>query len=374
MTNRGVSAAVLALGVCSLGLSACSIVGGSDAGDAAGDAVSSPIAEFLGMDEFADPNTEAGRARIIEIQREINELVVACMAQQGFDYVPPNPDDTISFAAGSADGLEYGSAEYTARYGFGATTQYWSQTTVGPDLVGYDEIVADDIDPNAAYLDGLTDPERAAFEAALHGDGPEYPWDPSLSDDENLAQAQEFYLDRAPSGCMEEAQANSPYANLGAFYTEFGDELYDLSEQVTNDPRLVAQLDEIEQCVIAKGLEFVAPDDAFQHWNTQLNDIAEQHVTSPAAELTQSELDAMTPDELDDLFAAPETMDDEGKAKLAVLQAEEIAIAVATDDCGGSQAELSSLYAEVNAEYEQRFLDENADRLGGFASTEDGGS
>ncbi len=64
-------------------------------------------------------------------------------------------------------------------------------------------------------------------------------------------------------------------------------------------------------------------------------------------------------------------LDDEGRAELAVLQAEEIAIAVATDECGGSQAELSALDREIRSEYEQRFLDENADRVSAFEADGD---
>ena len=60
------------------------------------------------------------------------------------------------------------------------------------------------------------------------------------------------------------------------------------------------------------------------------------------------------------------TIPDEAKAKLAEIQAEEIALAKAVSDCGGNGEDQGKLYAEVSAEYEQEFIDTHADRLAGI--------
>ncbi len=340
---------------------------GAPSGEGASDSElgSSPIAEFLGLDAFDDLESEDGQARLIESQRQIYEAVAVCMADEGFEYIPINPAETISFASGIDDELDYGSSEYTARYGFGVTTQRWPQSVVGPELVGSPD-ASDQVpdvtdrsvsDPNAEYVAGLTEQEQAAYNAALYGSGPEYEWDATLSDDENSQRAEAFYADLEPSGCFAKAEAQSEFAKITEFYNEFGTEVFEIYETIEADPRLIAKKTEVENCVIEKGLEFVDPDRAYERWDADLADIETNHITG--------ELDSDTSTDTDIVI------DDEGKAKLAVLQAEEIAIAIASDECGGGADEMTVIYRELQAEYEQKFLDDNADRISSYASEGD---
>ncbi len=350
MTNRGVIAAITA----ALCFTGCSVLGSSDdssdAGSGSDDAAVSPIDDLLGLGGLGDLESGETNDTIVQMLRENDELVASCMANQGFEYIPVNRDDAVTFAGDIDDLVDYGSAEFTERYGFGVTTMYWSQSQVGPSLVGADDRLDDlpaPVDPNEEYLATLSEAEQAAYQDALYGTNPDYEWDTTLSNDENDERARAFYDQLEPSGCYDEALAKGNFANAAAFYDTFADDLLAIDQQVEADPRLIDAKSDIERCVIEQGLDYVDPDFPFQRWSEALADLDAGHMTADGL------------------------LDDEGRAELAVLQAEEIAIAVATDECGGSQAELSALDREIRSEYEQRFLDENADRVSAFAADGD---
>ncbi len=349
-------------------LAACG--GSSSDSDSSGDAPASPLQAFLGI-ENVDYESEEGQAQLIAEQRVANEKIVACMAAQGFEYIPENPEDYISFDAASPDGIAYDSREWVEKYGFGVTTQRWPQEALGPDLVGYDDeqVGQEYVDPNAEYVESLSEPEREAFYAALYGDDPGYEWDESLSEEENQEAVDAYYLDYEPTGCQNEAYNSGDQAKISQFYQEFGDELNSLYEQIQQDPRYVEAQDAVKSCVEDKGLTYLGDDQIYQLWEDDLNDIEMNHVVYPGNDLTEEDFNTMTPEELDAVYNQPITIDEEGKTKLAALQTEELALAVAVDDCGGGWKNQQELFDELNAEYEQRFLDDNADAIATFAGS-----
>ncbi len=342
-------------------LTACG--GGSDDAASSNDTPSSPLSAFLGTDDI-DYESAEGQAQLIEEQRRNNELVVACMAAEGFDYVPMNPEEMISFSSGDTDDVEWGTKEFVAKYGFGVSTQRWEKRVVGPDLVGYESDQMDEyVDPNQDYLDSLSEAEQLAFNETLYGNDPGYQWDESLTEEENNSAMEEFYSDYVPSGCQN--TSNTEQTKMNEFYAEFGDEMESIWESVQADPRLVAKQDEIKACVEEKGLTYVGEDDVYSLWEAQLNEI-DSTVIYPGADLTENDYETMSEDELQAIYSQPATMTDEGKALLAEVQQEEIALAVAVDDCGGGWTNLQDLYSELQVEYEQKFIDDNADALAGF--------
>ena len=134
----------------------------------------SPIAEYLGEDDFGfNPGNEADtEAR----QIEFNEQVQACMAAEGFEW-EPNPEEGIFFGGPPIDdeGLEWGSDEWTAKYGLGISTLAFPQDLVGPDLLGTSESFGfggEHEDPNQEYVEGLSESEQEAYYATLYGRRP----------------------------------------------------------------------------------------------------------------------------------------------------------------------------------------------------------
>ncbi|MEZ5229149.1 MAG: hypothetical protein R2710_21520 [Acidimicrobiales bacterium] len=206
---------VIAVASVALLVSRCSVVGGSsDANDGDAGAASSPLADFLGIGDLGNARSDDAQARLLDIQREINDSVAACMTAQGFEFVPPDLDEVTSFDSAGPDGIEYGTPEYTARYGFGVTTQRWPQSTVGPELVGYEDFSEVRVHRPQPGLPG--GPHRGRADRLRRGPlrrRPDYEWDPSLTDDENQERAEAFYADYDASGCYAEAEqgeARSP--------------------------------------------------------------------------------------------------------------------------------------------------------------------
>lgn len=333
----------------------------------------SPLSEFLGEDVLGfgfDPDDPATQARFNEQELKRQETIVACMSEQGFEYVP---QDTSSFNfATFNDGLDYSSREYAEKYGFGMTTQHLPQETVGPDLVGYDESLFDDFsenDPNQAIIEAMDEATTEAYYLALYGEEPEFDesFDAETATEEELDEAFSF----EPQGCFGEAYAGD---NANNFYNDFQDELDEMYASIEDDPRIVEAQQEIENCVSDKGYEFSMAQDGFQalfeQFQEGLNEVDAESGAPPFEELTEEDFASMSEDEINAMFDYTPELTERGKTLLGELQAEETALAVAVWDCGGSfgDSEMTDLFQEVSAEYEQRFIDANADRLEDYKS------
>ncbi|MEM7271796.1 MAG: hypothetical protein AAF547_01840 [Actinomycetota bacterium] len=335
----------------------------------------SPIAEFLGQEDFfTGLDDEDAQARFAEEQRQQEELVASCMAEQGFEYTPVDYSD-FNFA-GTEDGLDFDSREYAEKYGFGITTQRYSQAQVGPDLVGWDDGAIDDEedgfqDPNADYVNTLDEATQEAYYAALYGDEDDFPaYDPETMTEEELAEAESAAFNFEPQGCYGEAWANSDSGSANQFYTDFDEELTELYESIEDDPRITEIMNDVANCVSDSGYEYRLDQEFqesfYQQWDSRLAEVDDLvGFQDPTEGMSEEDFAAMSEEELEALFSNPPEMPAEAKAKLGELQAEETAMAVAVFDCGGSfgNEDLLNAYQEVAAEYEQQFLDDNADRL-----------
>lgn len=349
--------ALLAL---TLGAAAC---GSQDGETEAG--APSPIAEFLGQDDYFGDDAES-QAKWAEQEREREDKIAACMKEQGFEYIPRDNSD-FNFT-NSPDGIDYDSREYVEKYGFGITTQWYPQSEVGPDLVGnlYEDEFEEqeENDPNQAIMEALDDSTREAYQAALWGDPDDFPtFDPETMTEEELEEASASF-DATPQGCEGEAWADD-FNN--AFYQEFGDELNDLYESIEDDPRIAASQQEINECVADKGYDFDAGfsgyEKLFEMFQEDLQRIDEMVGSSFEVGFEEQDFETMTEEEIDAIYNQPREFTDEAKALLAEIQAEEIEMALVAYDCGGGNNADGELFQEIAAEYEQRFLDENADKL-----------
>lgn len=331
--------------------------GADDTGSGSGsEAARSPIAEFLGEPDFF--SDEGATEAFADQQRAVEAKVAECMAEQGFEYIPRDVDQDEIIIGGDLD--DRGSIEWTKKWGFGITTTWFSQDQVGPELLGYDESEFQGQfgdDPNDEIIAAMTQAEQDAYFEALFGDD-FLTFDDTLSDEEIQAQAddQEF---AGPGGCQGEAWGDSPFER---FYNEFGEELEALEEEVSADPRIVDLEREINDCVAERGLEYVPEEEL---WDSYFAELQEIESTIDYSELEASFEEGEEPDF--DSFQVPE-LSAESKAKLAELQSEEIEMAVATVECGGDFESSGKVYAEVRAELEQRWLDDNADRVADFAA------
>ncbi|MEZ5411112.1 MAG: hypothetical protein R2761_23990 [Acidimicrobiales bacterium] len=329
---------------------------GTGGGD--GEAVASPLSEYFGQADYAN-DPEQAQAQMVEEERARQEAIAACMKREGFEYIPQDPSQYIQF--GPTEGEEYGSDEWTAKYGFGISTQRFPQSALGPDLVGYDdsEVGPDIEDPNAKIQEALSPEEQAAYQEALYGDMSKFEIDPTLSEEEQQEAMENMAYE--PEGCEGEAM-NAANSLPQKVYTEFSDEMEAMYERVRSDPRIVEAEQKIKDCVADKGLDYPGQEEVYTTFEERLTEIDAQ-VTYPGAELTEDDYAAMSEEELRALGSQPPVIPDEAKAELAEVQAEEIALAKAVNECDGGQEEQIKLYQEVSAEYEQEFVDAHAERL-----------
>ena len=329
-----------------------------------GAAPASPIAEFLGQESFGfGGDNEEAQAQYVADERSRQETIAACMQGQGFEYIPVDPENLVFFEEGEE---EWGSDEWVAKWGFGMSTMWFSQAEVGPNLLGYDDSGFEEYeenDPNAPYLEALSDSEREAYFAALYGDESSFPqFDDTLSDEEIEAQLEGF--DFEPQGCQGEAYSQDSSTR---FYQDFGDELDEMYQRVQNDPRIAEAEKKISECVAEKGLDYTSQEDFFEEVEGELSAL-DSTVGFPGEDLTEEDFASMTEAELDELFSQGRVLSDEIKATLADLQEREITLAVAVSECGGGFASQEAIYFEVVAEYEQEFLEQNKDRLADYGA------
>ena len=336
--------------------------GGGDEGATSAEDGNSPLAEFLGEDSFAfGGDSDEAEARFAEEERGRQELIATCMREQGFEYTPVNFDDA-SFFGDDEEGLEWGSDEWTAKYGYGISTLRFAQESVGPNLVGhnFDFTLDASNDPNQARLEDMSPSEQDAYYTALYGDTATFQQDPTLSEEETPDGGDAGFFELG--GCQGEAYETD---KTSQFFQDFQDELDDLYRRAQSDPRLVDAQREVAECVVDKGHNFTTQQDLIDELEAGLSTI-DDGFSDPTAGVSEEEIANLSPEELDELFNAAVELSDEDKTKLADLQEREIAVASAVNECDGDSDENEQLFQEVLAEYEQRFLDENQDRLADY--------
>ncbi len=352
-------------------LGAC---GGSDETEAGagGQSFESPLNEYMGFDQgvdFSDP--EEAEAQFQAQQQEVNEQVVACMAAEGFEYVPPDQGGFVVFGdEAGADGLVWGSDEWVAKYGFGISTQAFPQEIVGPELVGMDDSMfmgEDDFqDPNQDYVESLSDADREAYYAALHGDDPGPDFTEGMTDEEMEAAVEEWEQNREITGCEEKAwQESSVFGGQDAFYREFGDEMEALWESIGSDPRIVAAEKDTSECVAEKGYTYTTMDDVYQQLDERMQPLYNMAYSEPEIMPSEDEMASMSEEELNEIFG-PQELSAEAKSELAEIQADEIGLAVAVNECGGGFDANQDVYEEVRVELEQEFVEANREKLDAF--------
>lgn len=331
----------------------------------------SPIAEFLGQD-FGD--FESMEADFAEMEIEAEIKTAECMQELGFEYTPRSDTGPVIFSAG-VDQLDPFSDEYVETFGFGISTQMFPQSMVGEGLVGFpDEMagIGPDFDPpedpNQEYVDSLSPGAQEAYYEALHGKGPDF--DPSSMTEEEMNAA---FEDFRPSGCANEAREemfnSGPFGPDNGFEEAFGDQLDNLYERVEADPRIVAVESEIASCVSERGLVYEGRgEELWMRFSEPLDSIGMMAFGDPF-EGTGLNPDEMTQEEINDFFEnlPPPQLSADDKATLARVQAEEIELAIAVRDCGGSERDQMELFNQVRIELEEDFLAKNADALAEFA-------
>ncbi len=261
----------------------------------------------------------------------------ACMARNGFDYIPLRPVDP-------PPGSELGPVSYAHEHGFGITTLHH---------LSFRQIM---VDFNEPVLDAMSDSDRAAWEHAMFG-GP----------------ATQTGTPQSAGGCQEEAQVVTRYdpAVTRDLWRSIDADLVTLDETIRTDPRVVAAEADWQACMTDRG-HGVDTIDGFlssvrHDLGNRLAILTERHPFDWTGGLTEAEIaERTTPDrypELLEIFEAQaiEFLEVFLPLGLADLQAEERRLAVDHLECKG---DFDVVAREVRIEHEQAFVGQHHAILG----------
>ena len=203
------------------------------------------------------------------------ELIASCMAKEGFEYIPDTNNGGVVFSTDDeSDGPQWGTEEFAKQYGYGIID--W------PGMNAQESSAEEEwVDPNADYVNSLSESEQEAYYEALSG--------PSPTEEEMLAMEDENYeyeYNWETSGCYgyaqhETQQDSDPYtaasedpqfADLFKAMEEMWGNLYD--EQNPNED--LAKLDRNwADCMAEAGVsEFTSPNTAQQMLFDEFNELS----------------------------------------------------------------------------------------------------
>ncbi|MEN8041956.1 MAG: hypothetical protein ABFR95_10685 [Actinomycetota bacterium] len=274
-----------------------------------------------------------------EQERLAQEAIAKCMADEGFEYIPYVQNQDFGGFSGP-DSQE----EFVAQYGFGVSTMLLEEQQFSEE--DYEEERAKD--PNNAIAEALSESEREAYYAALHGPPPEIDHE-SMTEEE----IQEFYESYQPTGCY-----NSAYEDLYnneaqmAFQEQFGSALEDMYRGLENDPRLQEMESNWSACMAESGYEFKDENDAHIFLLRRLEEVG-----------AINDLD-IDPDGMGYGYGSSEIVPG-GPVEAAVneIASEEIAMAKVSFACYGDREKI---WREVYEGAEQRFIQEHLAELEQF--------
>jgi hypothetical protein len=339
-TTRSSRAATAAAAFALLALAGCSSSGGGGATPGSADSEPGPLDAYMARiygysldDDRTDAELEAESDRQ---NRRVEELVAACMQDEGFDYTPAE----TSGGTVSADDLdvEWGTREFAEQYGYGISTDPWAS----PDDAEADEWV----DPNQEYIEQMSEGELAAWSEALHG--------PSVEGDVD----QEY--DWTTAGCYGAAQhevyeggvESDQFAGIEA-------ELERFSEASGSDPRVVALDQAWSSCMADEGYgdlpgAYAAQDELYTEYNTLQGWDDPEYAASSESWDWEAEPEGPPAPEVDE-------------AALAAFTEKEISQAVADVECQ-ERVDFVAERTRIDHELQQAFVDQHADELEAWAT------
>ena len=315
-------------------LTACS--GAGDIEDSPGASAGGlTLSDFIpGAFEFDQTGDEEEYYR--QQERVAQDKIAACMAEQGFEYVPfVRNEDQFGFSMPDTQ------EEFVAQYGFGIATMILENQP--PDEEAIEAEMAKD--PNNAIMDAMAAAERDAYYAALYGEQPEDGFEEPTEDSPGVTVGA-----FEPSGCQNAAYEEA--FNQGAevaFYEQFGPMIQAIDDRVKSDPRIVELEVKWSSCMAERGYDFADRNEAQVFLLRRLEEVGA---------ITDLEID---PEGMGWGYGGGQ-VEPGGPIEAAVkeIAAEEIAMAKVGLTCSADEQEV---FQEVYREAEQRFIQENLAEL-----------
>ncbi len=311
--------------------------GGGEAKDPGSTSDGPSLSDFIpGYPEFNESSAEQDALRQ---EREVQDKIAACMAAEGFEYIPyiPNEDESGYMMVGSQE-------EWVEQYGFGIATMMLE------DQREYDEeAMAAEMakDPNNAIVDAMSASEQNAYYTALYGEQPLY----EEYEESGDVVATTTMAAITPSGCQSMAYEEVyDQGAVGEFYELFGAQMMDVYSGIESDPKIVTLNGEWSSCMANQGYDFATESDAQIHIMRRLEEVG------AITDLDISENGWGYGSEGFEPGSATE-------AAVREIATEELVIAKASLECWGDREKV---YEEVIRDAERRFIEENLAELEQF--------
>ncbi|WP_309620880.1 hypothetical protein [Salinibacterium sp.] len=284
------------------------------------DPMKSPLSEY-----YASLYGSGDQKDYAKQQKKVEELVAKCMAKEGFDYIPVDQSQNISY--GSDEGVDRNTKKWVAENGYGMTTQNDSQPTPDPEQEPY-------VDPNQPYVESLSATEQAAFYETLYG----------VSPTEEEMASEDFVYSWENGGCQGAAQHEvQPQPSDNEKYKALLEKMNTIYEKVQSDP-VIAKLDATwSSCMADAGYSsYSKKQDAINAVVEESNKLYDSETGEPPADdelkrVQKLEIDTAVAD-----FACSEKIDYQDKSLAVQFALEKQFIA-------DNKAELDAMVAE----YEQ---------------------
>ncbi|WP_298459007.1 hypothetical protein [uncultured Cellulomonas sp.] len=323
-----------ALAVLMLTLAGCGSGGADAPGD--GDDGAAPEVELGPLEEyFQQAYGEYDEDQANRDMLRLEEAIAACMAEQGFDYTPMDVASQAGTSMSSDDlDVEWGTREFAEQYGYGITTNPFGDLE---EAAPQEEFV----DPNADYVEAMSESEREAFYVALSGDQVMPEGD------------EEFVYDWEQSGCQGRAQ-HEVYegGQSDPAIASLEEEMNSVWQRTQEDPRVAEATTTWVSCMGDAGITgLTSVEEASMRISDKSNAVFEEVYN--AAPTTEDQV----PSEED--MAALEA---EVQERIGELTDEEIATAVADAECR-EEIGYDDTMREVGVELQQEFVDTHREEL-----------
>jgi len=237
------------------------VLAGCTGGSApSGDDAQSPLGEYFSALYGGDLSPEEQEARYAADDKEREELMAACMQEQGFEYQPVNN----SVYSTSSDGEEWkpDDREWVSQWGYGAIDYPGSDAPPVPE----DDMP---VDPNADYVQSLSESEQTAYWEALYGPTPS---------EEELGEDGSYEYNWETAGCQGQAdhEMTGDDPMQSGEFDDILDTLNTFYEDVQTSPEMTALDAEWAACMDAAGHPgFVQQYDAQSSIYDELNEFYE---------------------------------------------------------------------------------------------------
>lgn len=277
-----------------------------------------------------------------ELERAVQELVAACMAEEGFEYVAyvANPDPG-GFAGPDSD------EALVEEYGFGVATVALKHLYYDGEAMEAAAEAERAKDPNTAIVAAMGDTEREAYDVALRGEGP----GALLVDAAEVPEDATDWPSKSP-GCYGIASDEVyGFAIRAEFDNQFGPMLEDAYAGIESDLRIAKAEADWSLCMAEHGYDFDSLSDIRLFLFRRLEEIgavAHLEVFQDGGGFSVSRAD----------------VEPGGPVEAAIreIAAEEIAMAERSLACSSDR----EVRQEVRREAEQRFIEEHLAELEQF--------